>query len=261
VTRVSRNFAFRLSWTMVLALVLGAALPRLGALGSDRRQVLVYYSSPVSAVERQQAIRSELGRHFGQGTAKGTEFLVFGRFREFMDLVRSTSAPVLLAPSFFTKFNDSYLPAMALRRGESRQFRYELLSLSDQWNATNLSRGRIGMVEEVGRDQLSSLVPLLLRSKVKQIKSVSKSEDLFPLLAFRSVDFVLIPSDDLKVLKEKFNMPVRRVLETGPVDRPMIFVRKGADAGQVLDLLRELPSSAWSSLGFSGVDFLGGDAR
>ena len=155
-----------------LLLLLLASLAALPGLPARAAPVLVYYSSVVPARERQEALRTELRKLAGPASA--LEFTVFGRFRDFVDQLDSAAPAVVVAPSFFSKFHPEYSPVLGLKKGESRQFRYQVLSLGGDWNERNLSKGRIGMVDEIGRDRLPSILPEILSTRIERIKSVSK---------------------------------------------------------------------------------------
>ena len=89
---------------------------------------------------------------------------------------------------------------------------------------------RIGLVEEVDREQLKALVGGLFKINCKIVKSVSKPEDLFPLLVFKTTDFIMISPDNRELLKEKFTAKVYRVSEKRSGGYPTVFVKAGASA-------------------------------
>lgn len=221
------------------------------AVALGRTVVPIYYPSTLSAKERQDSIKAQL--------KSDVDVVVFAKFKDFIGQVRSADAKVIVAPASFRKYYPQYKPVLQFHGSNGKQFKYLLVTLGGKWTRANLCDGKIGLVEEVDRAHLKDLVSDLCKTRFKMIRSVSKPEDLFPLLMFKSADFILLSPDDHLALKDKFTAKVQTVLETGPVDYPMVYAKDGAAAEGVLNELRKLTPDALERLGFKGLEPVGED--
>jgi len=212
--------------------------------------VAVYYSSTLSAKERQNTIKNEVSKD-------GFDVVVFGKFKDFDEEIKSKKPDVILAPSTFQKYNSEYSPVMRFTKGGNKQFKYLLLSLDKSWNPKNLSNGKLGIVEEVDREHLKDVASDLFKTKFKMVKSVSKPEDLFPLLIFKSADFIAVSPDDYERLKEKFSAKVNVVGESNAVDLPVVYIKKGQSSEEVISVFKKIPQSIWASTGLYVLEAAG----
>jgi hypothetical protein len=210
----------------------------------------VYYPSIQSAQERQELLRGGLAK-------SNFDVTVFAKFKDFADEVKSKGSNIVLAPAFFQKYHPDYTPVLGFSDRGGRRFKYVLLSLSNKWNKGNLMNGKIGLVEEVDRDHLKDLVSDLLSVNCKMIKSVSKPEDLFPLLVFKSADFIMVSPENHERLKEKFTTKVFQVSESISVENPMVFVKNGTAPDDVVKAFQMLPPDLLKTLGFASMEPIG----
>lgn len=237
---------FRRAALPLAALLAGFVCVAAPGLAHAKEPLPIYYASVLPAKERQEAVRDSIGGSF--------EVSVFAKFKDFNDEIESKAPNVLIAPSFFGKFHPEYEPVLRFKASAGNSFKYQILSLSAQWNQKNLAGGKLGMVEEESRDRLKDLVGELLGAKVKLVKSVSKPEDLFPLLIFKSADFILIGPQERERLSEKFTAKVHLVGESRAVGLPVVFVKKGFSNGPLLEALKGISPGACNALGFAAVE-------
>jgi len=233
---------------IIAVLWMGLAMPMLHGLAAAKPQVSIYYPSVLSARERQDVLKTGLA---------GYDVTVFAKFRDFSEDLKSKETPIVVAPASFQKAHPEYTPVLGFSGHEGRKFKYALLALSEKWNKGNLEEGKIGLVEEVDREQLKGLVSSLLKVNCKFVKTVSKPEDLFPLLVFKTTDFIMISPDNYELLKEKFTAKVYRVTESEAVDNPTVFVRKGSSVDEAIQALKGLPSGVLGPLGFTSIGPIG----
>ncbi|MEO5969482.1 MAG: hypothetical protein ABIQ95_06110 [Bdellovibrionia bacterium] len=207
----------------------------------------IYYSTMQTVKTRQDAFKSEMKK-------LDLEPVVFGKFKEFMAQVNSEKSKIVIAPSFFGKYDSGYCPVLRFSNAGNKNFKYLILALSDEWKNKDLSSGRIGVVEEVPREKLNDFLLDITGKKFQMVRGVTKPEDLFPLLIFKSADFIMVSSDNLKILKEKFTTPLKLLQETEFVDAPGVFVRKDASTKDLVAKLSQLTPVTSAALGFTSLE-------
>ena len=227
-----------------LVFLLGASLLAAPWCAWAHEEIPIYYSSPVSAKDRQGVIKEEFSK-------QDLEPVVFGKFRDFAEEIKNKAPKVVIAPSFFDKYHPDYKPVLRWIRPGGSSFKYLLLSTNGDADLKKLPEFKVGVVEETDRDDLKGLITGLFAIKFKMVKSVSKPEDLFPLLVFKAVDCILLSPDDLEQLKEKFTAKLQVVTESKAVPVPTVFVRKGVERKEFIEKLQQVPLAVLKRLGFS----------
>lgn len=228
-----------------VVLVMGASVSQ----GWCAESFPIYYSSVISAKIRQDAIQSEMKKISLEPT-------VFAKFRDFIDQVKQSQPNIVVAPSSFAQYYPEYKPGLCFGYSAGKSFKYQILSLGD-WNGKSLDNGRIGVVEEVDKDHLNDWVSLITGAKFKMVRAVTKPEDLFPMLIFKSTDLILVSPDNLTGLREKFVTQVKQIKESNAIGGPTVYFKKGFDSKGVIEGLTKLPSQTMSSLGFSSIEMCG----
>lgn len=220
--------------------------------GVSAEPLLVYYSSILTVKERETAARPDFEKN-------QIELVLFAKYREFSEEVRKRNPQILIAPSEFGSVNSQYVPLFQLRKFGKAKFKFQLFSLTK--DKIDLAKSKIGVVETTERDQLKDLVKQWLNTDVQMVKSVTKPEDLFPLMVFQSVDAIVIHPDDYKILKEKFTTQVFQVAESANVQYPLLYMKKDADMQKYKTLAKQIPVSALNALGFSDLEELNKEVK
>ena len=210
----------------------------------------IFYASMLPAKDRQDVIKRDLAKD-------DFDPMVFAKYRDFISQVETSSPLVVIAPASFQRQHSDYHPILRFSEGTTEEFKYLLLSLTNTWTPKSAATGRLGMVEELDRDHLKETASEAFGVNFKMVKSVSKLEDLFPLLVFKSADFIMISPENYERLKERFSAKLYIVMEGKPVSRPMVFTKTGADSGAVTEKLKAMPPAVLTALGFSGIGPVG----
>lgn len=206
-----------------------------------KSSLAVYYPSLNPVKERQDSLSEETG----------IETTVFARFRDFNDFINDKNPDYIIAPSSFEKFNNSYIPILKFFHEEELTFKYYILSLNNKWNSKNINTAKLGVVEELERTHFKNYFGDKLQIQANIIKSVSKPEDLFPLLAFNSVDIIIVSSLDYAKLKEQFTIKTIKIMESKPVSLPYIFRNSKLRSTQGISQLESLSKKTLKILGFT----------
>jgi hypothetical protein len=213
-------------------------------------QLFVYYSSVMPAKDRENAIKGELSR-------SDLDVVVFAKFKEFYDQVKQSAPELVVAPDGFDTLVSEYAPVLQFKKESASEFKYSVFSMSAEAKGAGLVNQEIGIVEVSDRSRLKGIVKDLTSIEFKTVKSVSKPEDLFPLLVFKSVQLIVLSPDDYLKLKEKYSTKVYKIMETKSVHYPMVFAKKGADAKKGLSSIKALSADALKGFGFNGVSEIG----
>lgn len=215
--------------------------------GFSSEAMPIYYASILPAKNRQQGIGGDLKK-------LNIDPTVFAKYSDFIEIVKTSKPNILIAPSFFGKYYPEYRPYFRLSIDGKSKIRYKLMALNHGLKGKDLSTEKIGIVQEVDRNHVNEVVSQLLGVKVKLIRTVTKPEDLLPLLVFKSADIIIVSPDNLKGLKEKFSTEVKLIQETEEIDSPTIFFRKDFDPKQLEEKIKGLSPSVLNTLGFTAVE-------
>ncbi len=216
--------------------------------------VLAYYSSTKSVQEREAVLKPEFSK-------AGLELTIFAKFKEFQEEVKSKTPGFVLAPSEYQQFNPEYEPVMRFKKDASDSFKYKFYALEEAAAGMDLTKAKAGMVEIVDRENLKDLIQKITGKSPKGLKSVTKPEDLFPLLVFKSADVIMVAPDDYESLKEKFTTKVAAIAESSEVGYPQLYVKKGADAKKVVEALKAFDTEKLKKLGFTQISEVVGGAK
>ena len=86
---------------------------------------------------------------------------------------------------------------------------------------------------------------------IKKINTVSKAEDLFPLLVFNSADVIALSEDNYLKLKEVFTAKTSVVnIVTHPIYFPRVYQKKGTTS----ELIKKLETMSKENLNLLGFD-------
>jgi hypothetical protein len=231
---------------VLLFFVAGARLAQ-----ADTR-VPVFHASVESVPARQSALNDELG-------AAGISVTVFGRYQDFSSEVERQKPAFVIAPASFGKGHAEYKAVLGFQKDGKTTSPAVLLALTKEALALSPEKARLGLVQDTDRDKVEGEAQRITGHKYKSIKTVTKVEDLIPLLMFRSADVVLVESDALPKLREKFTTPTFRQPVDLKVDNPCVLVREGADPGKSLEAFRKLSPKTLKALGYTGISNLGGE--
>lgn len=237
--RISRSwFLVWAGLSVLIALFAAREVP-----AEDRPRLVVYLHTTIRARALESALQHEL---------PAVDVLVVSRHRDFArELAQRPDAALALQPVLRDQGWNSELAGT--RSGEETE-PYVLLSIGAGVDAARSAELVLGAVDLMGRERTSAFVAGLLDSAVvPSIKYVIKTEDLLPLLQFRSVDAVVLSDHEANRIKRISKLDLRitplskrvglaAVVFTTPRGRTVI---KPAIQALAPDTLSKLGVEAW----------------
>ena len=188
-----------------------------------RPKLVVYLQTSIKPHALQSALAQKL---------IGVDVIVLGRYRDFQrELESGPDAVVALG---------SVLDFCGLRadlhgtRGGQEMERYVLLSIGASIDRARFQSVALGAVDLVGREGTGKFVARLLGlSAPPNITYVVKTEDLLPLLQFRSVEAVVVSEREAQGIKGLSVLDLKTTVLEGGVPLPGIAFRTPAGAQQI----------------------------
>ena len=220
------------------------ALSTSSASATDSLKIAVFYGSAVPAKVREKTLQTGLHE---QGV------VVYSHNTDFTQAVEKDSIPLVIASAPFDSREDYEAVLQFSLKGRT-EFNYLLYSMTTV-DSSKMEELTIGAVEEVSHDQMIDFFKNKVGLNVKQLKTVSRPEDLFPLLVFKSADAIALAQTDYDGLRTRFNAKTRPVrVITNPISFPRLYIKKGASANEVIEKVLNLGVPALTALGFDGVE-------
>jgi hypothetical protein len=178
----------------------------------------------------------------------GIAVTVFGRFRDFQDVVASKRPDAILAIPPLLDLDHTKPTLQGIRDG--RDWEEYVLVSSGSNQVGPLSGKTVGVVDLLGHDGTQAFAASLLKTSDIKVKRVAKIEDLLALLEFSAADAILIPSAVLKRLTERTRLPlVVRELPGAHVGLPAVAMLRPLNRDTIVRSLRGLDAETKSILG------------
>lgn len=223
---------------LLLAALVGAAGSALGQEGRPTLYVFLQLDVKPSVLE--QALQRQL---------PGMAVTVFGRFRDFQDVVGTRRPDAILAIPPLLDLDHSKPTLQGARSGRDWE-PYVLISAGATAPPASLSGKTVGVVDLLGHDGTQAFAASLLKTTDIKIKRVAKVEDLLPLLEFSAADAILLPGAVVKRLSERTRLPLAvRELPGVRVGLPAVAVLRPAARDAVVQSLQGLDADTKNILG------------
>lgn len=208
-------------WACLCALVLVLVGWSRVASSQHRPRLVVYLHTSV----KPHALEAALSRQI-----PGVDVTVCSRHRDFVTLL-ATRPDATLALEPVLAEHGQPRDLLGVRAGESSE-PYVLLAIGTTIAPSQFARLRIGTVDLLGRERTAKLVARMLGIITPQVEYVIKSEDLLPLLQFRSADAAFLSQSEAARIKSVSKLDLR-VSPTGArLGLPAASFR--SEAGRVL---------------------------
>jgi hypothetical protein len=179
----------------------------------------------------------------------GIAVTVFGRFRDFQDVVATKRPDAILAIPPLLDL-DHTKPTLQGAKGGRDWEAYVLVSAGGSSQPGSLSGKTVGVVDLLGHDGTQAFAASVLKTSDVKVKRVAKIEDLLPLLEFSAADAILIPSGVVKRLTERTRLPLAvRDLPGAHVGLPAVAVLRPAIRETMVRSLQGLDAETKSILG------------
>ena len=178
----------------------------------------------------------------------GMAVTVFGRFRDFQDVVATRRPDAILAIPPLLDL-DHTKPTLQGAKGGRDWEAYVLVSAGAS-NPGSLSGKTVGVVDLLGHDGTQAFAASVLKTSDLKVKRVAKIEDLLPLLEFSAADAILIPGSVVKRLTERTRLPLAvHELPGAHVGLPAVAVLRPSIRDTVVHSLQSLDSETKGILG------------
>jgi hypothetical protein len=210
---------------LAIAVAFGAVPP---AAGQARPSLFVFVLTEVKARTLEQMLETEL---------PAVDVTVYSRYGDFRKDLAASPPDAILAPSAVLEAEG--LPAVVQGMvGTKATESYVLVTVgSTDPAAADLT---VGSVDMLGRRNMPGVVGRLLgRATPPRIVTVTKLEDLLPLLQFGSAGAVLLPTRALAQLEQRTKLALRPHALAGEVGLPGVASRSSQGrtiAGRVKNL-------------------------
>ena len=229
----------RLALTLIAAMI---ALEAAAASAQVRPTVYVFLNTDVKSAVLEKALQSKM---------PDLAVTVFGRFRDFEESLSSRSPDAVLAVQ----------PLLAARnlnpvlRGVSNGRDVDSVVLVSVGTPVvgSLANRTIGVVDFLGRKGTQAFVASLLQTPDVRVKLVARIEDLLSLLQFSAADAVLVPSDFVRLFKERSRLQFHvRVVPGAVVGRVGLAIVTPSVSDLVTRQVKALDAAANQMMGIDG---------
>lgn len=173
---------------------------------------------------------------------------VFGRFRDFQDVVATRRPDAILTIPPLLDLDHTKPTLQGVRGG--REWEEYVLVFTGANQAASMSGKTVGIVDLLGHDGTQAFAASLLKTADIKVKRVAKVEDLLALLEFSAADAILLPSAGVKRMTERTRLPlVVRELPGNRVGLPAVAVLRPMNQDVIVRSLRGLDAETKSILG------------
>ena len=235
-TCLVRSVGWVRSWCILLMLL----MPGLAAAAAPL-SLYFFVPSNLRSHELEKLLRKSL---------PGVEVTVFGRVADFKTALETTppDAVIALRP-VLEEF--ALKPELQGMLGTEDSEAYVVLSTETGLTREGLAGKVVGTVDLLGHKKMGAFVSMLLGvgGPVK-IQSVTKAEDLLPLLQFKSADVVLVPESALSGIKSRSRMDFQTLkLESARVGRAAVAFPVAEHRAQMEQQISAMPREIGEAFG------------
>ena len=208
--------------------------------------VIIYHTSLKSVKDRTAELNKD-------PVFKNYNVTVFGKYRDFSQTSKRITPSVIIAPSFFR--SEDYKPVYQLTKNGGSEFQFLIVALSSFDESQDVSKLRLGLVQERDLKDRSYLKNYFSKTKfsgVKLARSVTKPDDLIPMLVYGNADFIIIRKENYDALSKKYNVKLKILGKTNKVPVEQIYIHKNVKPAAV-EAIGKMKSDTLKALGFDGI--------
>ncbi|MFK7824175.1 MAG: hypothetical protein AB8G05_08460 [Oligoflexales bacterium] len=188
----------------------------------------------------------------GDKALKKMKPVVFAKYKEFLTSNKGVQFPILIVPKSHAEYGGNCTPILQFQANNSKQFKFAFVSLDKKWKSSNIIKGKLGVVDELGRKNMKKFTQQVSGIKFKKIKRVTKVEDLVPLLALGNVDHIMIRPDNLKHAKTNFKSTFYEIMKSNAVSNPIVCVSDQSKKSVAMSF-KKMSKSTLKKIGFSSI--------
>lgn len=164
----------------------------------EAEEIPVFSPHIKTNIKFQEKIKNQIEKN-------GDKALVFSKYEDFIKYTRELNSKV-----FFQQLPENLKNDNTVKYQFVGGEKIELKSISlKKKGLEKFSTLKIGIVQFDESENLKKIIEKQLKNKVKVLRTVSKEEDLIPLLIFKTVDIIFIDARSLKFIKERFNLKLQ----------------------------------------------------
>ena len=182
-------------------------------------------------------------------SGSGLDVIAFGRFADFEDKARSAPPDAILTlPEVVANMEGYQVAVPGRHNGESRE-PYFLMSLEKAMDPSSIAGNTIGIVDFLGRKGMQKFMAGIFQP-APTVKTVTKVEDLLPLITFKMADGILVTQAQAEYFRSISNL--KFVLTPVPMAKAgtiCLAVRKGAEAPKSIRTLKAMDAELRKLLG------------
>ena len=208
-------------------------------------QVGIYIPTWRSPKEIENALK-------GDKALKAVKPVVFGKYKEFTTSNKGVKFPILIVPKSHADFSKDCKPLLQFAAADGKNFKFVFVSLDKKWKASNVTKGKLGVVDELGRKNMKKFTQTVSGQKFGKIKRVTKVEDLVPLLALGNVDHIMIRPDNLNHAKTNFKSTFYEIFKSNPVSHPIVCLSDQSKKSVAMSF-QKMSKSTLKKIGFSSI--------
>lgn len=189
-----------MNWKTALALRMLAPIGGLLALATTpcvAETLYVFVPTEVRANVLQQQI-SDL--------CPGIEVTVFGRGKDFEEQVTAKPPDAVLSLLPVIEHSGTFNMLVKGVRNGATDETYVLVSVDNPPDLKKIADLKIGVMDLLGKKSMNDFITQIFQTELKQVKRVTKVEDLLPLLTFGSVDTIFVSESFFTQMKKNSNL-------------------------------------------------------
>ena len=173
---------------------------------------------------------------------------VFGRVKDFIDQIESAkpSAIISLLP-VVNQYNTYTILSKGALNGVTQE-PYVFISIDKPIDPKNIEKMSLGVIDILGRKGMTSYIAELFGKKI-EIKRVTKTEDLIPLLTFNAVDALLITKSVFDEIKSTSQLNFVETATELKIGLSTVATMNAEDQGKLKACVAKLPKDTNAILG------------
>jgi hypothetical protein len=198
------------------------------SLGSYADGILVFMPTTIPVAKIEKKVKS----------VSSHSVTVFAKYSDFEVGIEAMKPDFVLSVDAFDRSNGDFIKGPDVPVSGKTKANYILLSLDPSWKSKDVSEARVGAVEVIKRTKMKAYMDGLFSKPFKGIKTVSKAEDLYPLLIFKTVDVIAVLPYVYEELREKFNTVVHEVGTSHEISILNVYSRKGKEIDEQIENIK-----------------------
>lgn len=212
-------------------------------INSMATELAIFYPSQVSVSKRDKFFKKYLPE---------TSIDTFAKYRDFRTILSSKKPDYVISNDIFGNYHKEYVRVLSFKELNQKSTQLILLAKNKKWNIANIMESKLGVVSTSSKKNQREYLTKIFNSKFKKIKTVSKSEDLFPLLVFEAVDVIAIEPNIYEMLKNKFNTKVHIIKRSIKFNTPSLYKRTDVQNQKIIKKIKNIENL--NEIKFSGVN-------